>query len=874
MIASVTLRGLPLLFTALLSLLALTSSAPLASGISPGPDVWLVSNPSTSSLSGPSPFDVSVVEVVGVPGELALPWLLVPDEPYLPGILIADRTLLRRLETAGATVRILDEYVEAEPYYLIRTPPSLSARRLSGLGEILWNRANDYLVRAGRSVKGVGRIEDAAALLGLKLERLEVIERSLVSVRPVSSQIFRTSSSVEDSCINWMVGAVSESDVLDYLNSLTGETAVNLSGGPDTILTRFSFHPQCTLAAQYIYSQFEGMGLSVQYDDYFGVPLYGIGFDGTEGYVVGVGGTILHTVDGGDTWESQASGTDQTLLKLSLVDADSAWACGSVGLCIRTFDGGATWDSLVTGTWYYLYGVKFINALEGWVCGTEGTLLKSSDGGLNWSAQSSGTTARLYDIEFVDSQNGWAVGTSGVIIHTSDGGANWSPQTSGTDYRLHDVCFVSAQEGWAVGYSGTILHTADGGSTWDAQTSGVVVSLQGVCFADSVQGWVVGYGGVVLHTEDGGENWDVQDSGTGSRLFAVTCTDSLSAWAAGTSSIIRTEDEGATWVSLNENVPIRWRNVIATITGTATPDETYIVCGHYDSTSEDPMVRAPGADDNASGTTLVLEAASVLKDFPLLSSVRFICFSGEEQGLIGSDHYAADASVAGDNIAGVLNFDMVGYGTPSIYLIGNNASQWLVDYCIAVRDGYVPSLGITKQINATMRYSDHAPFWDEGYSAFCGIEVDYPTNPYYHSTDDTVGTLTIPFVANVTRLAVASLASLAGIDTTSLSVAQQSLAPPRIALGRSYPNPFNPSTTIPFTLPATNGSANYVLAIFDPAGRMVKILEEGRTGTVVLERRTTWDGTDESGRPVASGVYLCSLSCGAESRSSKIVLLR
>jgi photosystem II stability/assembly factor-like uncharacterized protein len=820
------------------------------------------------------PNGVSVVEAIGVPEGLTLPWLLPPPEAHLPGILVGNAVLLEKLSAAGVEVRVLGEYFETKAYFLIHAPSSASERTVAQFGEILWSNGNDYLVCTDRPVGITGEAEDWAALLRLRLDRLEVIERSVASLRKVPRRHFQAASSAIDSVIGEMVDAVSESDILDYLESLTGEKTVALSGGPDTLLTRYSYHPQCRDAAEYIYSQFDSMGLEVEYDDYFGIPIYSIEFVGLEGYAVGSAGSILHTEDGGDTWEEQVSGTELTLTGTSFIGADSGWVCGSTGLCIRTFDGGSTWDSLVTGTWDYLYGVDFINALNGWLCGNQGTLRNTADGGLNWSPQSSGTSSRLYDIDFVDADNGWAVGISGVVIHTSDGGANWLPQTSGTSMALREVCFVSLLQGWIIGDAGTILHTSDGGTTWVPQSSGSLASLQGVCFSDSLRGWVVGYGGEVIYTNDGGATWVPQDSGTGTRLFGVFSVDTLRVWAGGISSIIRTTDAGSTWTLLNDNVPTKWRNVVATKSGSTTPSEIYIVCGHFDSISEMPMIRAPGADDNATGTSLVLEAASALKDYLFMSTVRFVCFSGEEEGLIGSDHYAANAHAEGDDIAAVLNFDMVGYGTQAIYLIGNDDSGWLVDYCIGVKDDFVPTLGITKQINSYMRWSDHASFWDRGYSAFCGIETQYMVNPYYHSTGDTVGNLTIPFVADVTKLAVASLASLAGIDSAQLGVPPSAPPATSVALGQNYPNPFNPLTHIPFTLPATGTSVNYVLAISDPAGRMVKILEEGETQSVPLDREVLWDGTDASGRAVVSGIYVCSLRCGEESRARKIVLLR
>jgi hypothetical protein len=191
-----------------------------------------------------------------------------------------------------------------------------------------------------------------------------------------------------------------------------------------------------------------------------------------------------------------------------------------------------------------------------------------------------------------------------------------------------------------------------------------------------------------------------------------------------------------------------------------------------------------------------------------------------------------------------------------------------------VRDEFVPELALTKLLNSSLRWSDHASFWDKGYNALCGIEIDHSTNPYYHSIGDTVGNLDLSFATNVTKLAVASLASLAEIDTALVSLPGEGSPSVALYLGTSFPNPFNPSTHIPFALPAMKNPTHYVLAIFDPAGRMVKLLEQGRTGAVGMKKTSVWDGKDETGRPVSSGVYLCHLRCGDDGRTQKIVLLR
>lgn len=219
-------------------------------------------------------------------------------------------------------------------------------------------------------------------------------------------------------------------------------------------------------------------------------------------------------------------------------------------------------------------------------------------------------------------------------------------------------------------------------------------------------------------------------------------------------------------------------NVVATLAGADTSsDQVYIVCAHYDSTAArtpgwnweaDP---APGADDNATGTAAVMEAARVLSQYEFAHTIRFVCFAGEEQGLWGSAHYAAEAWGAEDHIFGVVNLDMVGYNTvcDKVDFLGDPASEWLVD---AIRDNgeqYGVDIITEKIIDARFTYSDHSSFWDYGYPAILGIEdyqpwfdsYCYDANHNYHTVDDTNSTLNMDLVEKTTKLAVATIAELA-----------------------------------------------------------------------------------------------------------------
>jgi len=105
----------------------------------------------------------------------------------------------------------------------------------------------------------------------------------------------------------------------------------------------------------------------------------------------------------------------------------------------------------------------------------------------------------------------------------------------------------------------------------------------------------------------------------------------------------------------------KWKNVVATIYGRRKPEDIYMVIAHFDSISKEPEVSAPGANDNASGTAAVLEIGRILKDITLDATVKLGIFSNEEQGRIGSKHFAKMAREGDLNIKGVINLDIIGF---------------------------------------------------------------------------------------------------------------------------------------------------------------------------------------------------------------------
>ena len=249
------------------------------------------------------------------------------------------------------------------------------------------------------------------------------------------------------------------------------------------------------------------------------------------------------------------------------------------------------------------------------------------------------------------------------------------------------------------------------------------------------------------------------------------------------------------------------RNVVAEIRGGTDPDEIVIICAHYDSTSSDPTRRAPGADDNASGVAAIMEAARILARHTLDFSVRFLAFSAEERGLYGSRYYAAGARASSERIIGVINLDMIAYvdsQPEDLDVIVNDASWWMAERASLAADTYT-GLEVRKIVNPSFIYSDHSPFWDQGYPAFCGIEDADVNNPYYHTPGDTVDTLNFDFFEAAARTALAALSDLAqpvrwGYPGTPAGLVGQS---------STYASAFTAVKNVHLTWQATSDAAGY-----------------------------------------------------------------
>ena len=250
--------------------------------------------------------------------------------------------------------------------------------------------------------------------------------------------------------------------------------------------------------------------------------------------------------------------------------------------------------------------------------------------------------------------------------------------------------------------------------------------------------------------------------------------------------------------------PTTLTNVVATLKGTTNPDRIYVVSGHYDSMCSSPTdakCDAPGANDDASGTAVVIEIARVMSKRKFDATIVFMTVPGEEQGLLGAAYFAQQAVEKKMDIEGMFTNDIVGgvttqknspnrnrvrvfsEGVPSneteqqagtrrsVGGENDSSSRQLGRYVKEQSDRYLKNFKVWMiyRRDRYLRGGDHIPFVERGFSGvrFTEADEDYTHQHQNVRTEngvfygDTPEFVDFEYTANVARVNMIALASLA-----------------------------------------------------------------------------------------------------------------
>src|SRR5262249_39933172 len=191
--------------------------------------------------------------------------------------------------------------------------------------------------------------------------------------------------------------------------------------------------------------------------------LFGVYFlNETEGWVVGIGGQIVSTVDGGDSWNSETSNVSTSLNAVYMIDENTGWIVGASGTILQKTASSGGWVRVTTvSTTTNLNDVKFLaDGVTGYIVGAQGLVLRTLDGN-NWDFMSAGTAGTLWAIATAPPNNVWIVGDAGALEKLGADGVSWMNEDPGVGpaIALRGVYFIDANRGFLAGKQGTFMES-------------------------------------------------------------------------------------------------------------------------------------------------------------------------------------------------------------------------------------------------------------------------------------------------------------------------------------------------------------------------------------------------------------------------------
>ena len=266
-----------------------------------------------------------------------------------------------------------------------------------------------------------------------------------------------------------------------------------------------------------------------------------------EALIVGNGGGIFMTDDGGTTWDQRGEAFSRAHFHgVTALNDSSAWVFGDKS-AFYTNDRGLTWTGSDTISLPGFRSGMALSATKLIGTGTQGQVMLSTNAGGTWNTQVLSAAGQIEDIVFVDDMNGWLAGAHGTLARTTDGGSVWIELDAGVTYDFNSISGISSTTAWVAGNGGKIMRTTDAGQTWTEQTNPAITNLTTVKFLSAMEGWAGGQQ-VLLRTADGGQTWTEVLGLTGfDVVYDIDFIDSQRGFFMLSRSVARTSDGGQTF---------------------------------------------------------------------------------------------------------------------------------------------------------------------------------------------------------------------------------------------------------------------------------------------------------------------------------------
>jgi len=295
---------------------------------------------------------------------------------------------------------------------------------------------------------------------------------------------------------------------------------------------------------------------------------------------VGTYGVIIISDDNGESWVQAAVPASVALTGVYFPSPDSGWAVGHDGLILHTGDGGKTWQKQLDG---YQLNEQILSVAKRIVAQFQAALedlesqeepdeaaledaqyqLEEAEFMLEGATDdtASGPVRPLLDVWFRNDQEGFVVGSYGMLLHTNDGGQNWELVSDRMDnpeaYHLNQITPAPDGNLYIAGEAGFVFRSTDGGMSWDSLEPGYEGSFYGILVIPGAGGdyELLAYGlrGNLFSSTDKGETWNALNSGTTGTLMCGILLDDGTVFLAGQGGTILLRKPGQQSFSLAVN---------------------------------------------------------------------------------------------------------------------------------------------------------------------------------------------------------------------------------------------------------------------------------------------------------------------------------
>lgn len=650
--------------------------------------------------------------------------------------------------------------------------------------------------------------------------------------------------------------------------------------------------------------------------------LYDISTVDNKIWVVGVNGMIFSSTDNGETWKSKSLGNEKALIKVQFINENTGWILTNNKLVFRTTNGGETWEASSINTNWTDNDMYFFSNEDGFIITgyiyyspfsqipieTRGSLLRTTDGGRSWNTVKDGTV-KMNSIYFLDQNNifisAFDVKEKGLLIKSSNTGTTWDTLETNANYseiifkdinngigigstylgkttnggkdwsetnlenissrlsRLNSIQFYRDKY-YTVGDNGCIFESNNSENSWINLQKSLSIDyglLRGVTFIDSLYGFVYGqrWGdysqkeSLLINTTDGGMTWSNCISPDNSGFYILKKHNNL-IWATSQRTVYKSVDNGSSWLSVISvdddfirDIALRGENIIGIIYGKTL------------------KISFNGGVDWTTKSFSNLNV-SFLKKLIIIEEKKWFLLA---HGGIGEPTFVSTDIGGSWNLLN-RNFtsmefvdDKIGYAIDStIYKTVDGGNSWIeVNKTMKKNTYWTSTLFFLDESTGWIRSSSNLYFTNDAGNNWVQ-ELGFSGDPNYPE----FSSINILNRDNVWAVS-SNGAILKMIPGKASGIVQlKEHIPTFVKLYQNFPNPFNPETTILYTIPHAE---HVTLKVYDVLGREVAtVVDEFKHAGTYSSKLNTQN------YKMSSGIYFYRLQAGNYSETMKLILLK